>query len=172
MIEWLLPLDFTNPNKKFWKISPRIQAGINAGRNKSNGRRLALEYAITDPKPIPPCVITIQRMYDPSLHEKRWDNDNWISACKHIRDSLADLIVPGLKKGQADHPKHGLTFEYDQVASTKKGVLISIKSQQEWALDELFKQSQEWGVYQCQQNSTAAPLQDLQSQDPEVRNLH
>lgn len=81
-----------------------------------------------DIKPSPPCVITIQRLYNPSKSQKRWDDDNWIAGCKGIRDIISSLLVPDLAPGQADDPKYGLKFEYDQLTSTQRGTRIVIKT--------------------------------------------
>lgn len=125
MVSWILNLQVCTPNRSSTHWGSKFK------QNKLNKRILGNQWLYEKDKPSPPCTVTIERLYNPSKREKRWDDDNWVSACKGIRDSLADLLVPGLSPGQADNPKHGITFEYDQLTSVQKGVRIVIKTKQE-----------------------------------------
>lgn len=58
-----------------------------------------------------PCEITMIR-YGPRL----LDSDNLQTAFKSIRDKIADLLIPGLAKGQADGDPR-LIWRYDQQKS-------------------------------------------------------
>lgn len=124
MIIWTLNLDVISPNKSLhWTARSKI--------NKSNKGILAKQWAIEPHKPQPPCIVSIQRLYNPSKHEKRWDDDNWIAGCKGIRDCLAAFLMPGLAPGQADSPKYKISFEYNQLTATRKGVRIVINDSDE-----------------------------------------
>ncbi len=121
VIIWILNLEVMSPNRSsHW--------GTRSKNNKRNKQLLCANWALEGHKPQPPCEVTIQRLYNPSKYEKRWDDDNWISGCKGIKDAIADLIVPGLAPGQADHPKYKISFQYDQLTATRKGVRIVIKT--------------------------------------------
>jgi hypothetical protein len=48
-------------------------------------------------KPKLPAHVTMTR-----YSKKRFDSDNYITACKHIRDTIADFLIPGKAPGQAD----------------------------------------------------------------------
>lgn len=128
-------LQVHSPNKRFWKISPAVQAGIYAEINRKNKALFYLsvmEYRQNHPKMLiaAPCDVTITRLYNPSRKQKQWDIDNWIASCKPIRDMVADMIIPGLEPGQADSTSRGIHFYYDQDASQKKGVRIRIKKRE------------------------------------------
>lgn len=86
---------------------------------------------LEDDKPLPPCTVTIQRLYNPSKLQKLWDDDNWIAGCKGIRDTISSLLIPGLAPGRADDVGKGITFFYDQLTATKKGIRIVIMTQEE-----------------------------------------
>lgn len=65
-----------------------------------------------------PCRVTLTR-YGP----KKLDGDNLQSAFKAVRDTVAALIVPGLKPGMADEL---MSWEYDQVSGQKYGIKIEV----------------------------------------------
>lgn len=135
MIEWILPLEIQSPNiKEHWSKT--------YARNNRNKRILRYQWQLLDEKPNPPCSISIQRLYTPSLKGKRWDDDNMITGMKGIRDILADLLIPGKAPGQADNIEHGIKFEYDQLTARKKGVRIIIMTQEEIedAAQDLFEE--------------------------------
>jgi hypothetical protein len=121
MIIWVLNLNITSPNRsQHWGSRSRI--------NNKNKAILAKQWATEPHKIRPPCTVIIQRLYNPSKFHKRWDDDNWIMGCKGIRDTLASFLMPGLAPGQADHPKYNISFQYDQLTATRKGVRIVIKT--------------------------------------------
>jgi hypothetical protein len=124
MIEWILPLEIQSPNvREHWSKG--------FARNKRNKERIAKAWALEPHKPSSPCTISIQRLYNPSKCEKRMDDDNMVFAMKGVRDCLADLIIPGHPPGQADNLKLGITFQYEQLTATRKGIRIVIMEQEE-----------------------------------------
>lgn len=56
-----------------------------------------------------PCVIILSR-----VGIRKLDDDNLQTALKSIRDTVADLMLPGLPKGRADGDSR-LTWEYGQI---------------------------------------------------------
>ena len=76
-----------------------------------------VKLALKDVKCELPCTIRLIR-----IASKLCDDDNLISAFKHIRDVVADHLVPGLPPGRADNDPR-LRFEYDQ----KKGSPASVR---------------------------------------------
>ena len=58
-----------------------------------------------------PCTVKLVR-----VSPKKLDTDNLVTAFKHIRDTIADNIRPGLARGQADADEK-IVWMYDQ----KKG---------------------------------------------------
>lgn len=55
------------------------------------------------------------------ISPRKLDTDNLVSAFKHIRDEIADILVPGKRKGRADDT-NDIRWFYDQRAPVK-GVL-------------------------------------------------
>lgn len=69
-----------------------------------------------------PCKVILTR-----CAMKILDEDNLMIAFKAIRDQLADLIIPGLAKGQADGDPR-ITWEYAQEKSKIHGIKIILQS--------------------------------------------
>ena len=67
-----------------------------------------------------PCTVTITRASSHAL-----DDDNLIYACKAIRDTVADLVLPGLASGQADGDKR-IRWEYTQEKSKVPMVKVEV----------------------------------------------
>lgn len=67
-----------------------------------------------------PCEIKLTRM-----GKKKLDSDNLPVSMKYIRDSIADLIFPGLSPGQADNDER-LSWEYAQEIGKNYGVIVEI----------------------------------------------
>jgi hypothetical protein len=57
------------------------------------------------------------------------DFDNLGSACKTLRDAIADKLVPGLKPGRADGDPR-ITWHYSQETAKKNSMLIRIVENQ------------------------------------------
>lgn len=68
-----------------------------------------------------PATITFTRIAPRTL-----DEDNHLSAFKHLRDSVADILIPGLKPGRADGDKR-LTWRYVQERGKVKEHAIKIE---------------------------------------------
>lgn len=58
---------------------------------------------------------------------KQLDYDNLVIAFKTIRDTLADIIIPGLRPGRADD-NPDLHFKYAQEVSKKYAIRITVES--------------------------------------------
>lgn len=67
-----------------------------------------------------PCIVTLTR-----CAMKILDEDNLMIAFKAIRDQLADLILPGLAKGQADGDPR-IKWEYAQEKAKIHGIKIRL----------------------------------------------
>lgn len=67
-----------------------------------------------------PCRIVMTR-----LAPKLFDDDNNVGAFKHVRDQLADCLLPGQRPGMADSDPR-IKWEYAQVKQKKKGIRIEI----------------------------------------------
>lgn len=73
------------------------------------------------PKVKLPCVVCLTRQSTKELDR----GDNLEMAMKHIRDQIADLIIPGKAPGQADSSKE-ITWIYNQTKGRPKGISIQI----------------------------------------------
>lgn len=114
MIDWTLPLDLVSPNiKEHWRETWR--------RNKKNHWQLKIAYINVSKLVQLPCIVTITR-----LAPRLWNDDNFIFGCKGIRDSIADLIIPGLAPGRADDSED-IQWIYKQEKCKNKGVRIQIQ---------------------------------------------
>lgn len=56
---------------------------------------------------------------------RKLDDDNLVTAFKWIRDTIADLLIPGLAYGRADDSDQ-ISFSYGQEKSKKYGIAIEI----------------------------------------------
>lgn len=70
-----------------------------------------------------PCTISMVRIAPRTL-----DDDNLIAALKYVRDTIADMITPGLAPGRADGLE-GITWQYKQEKKTKTYGLKIVLSQ-------------------------------------------
>lgn len=57
------------------------------------------------------------------------DPDNLQSACKNLRDAIADKLIPGLKPGRADNDKR-ITWHYGQESAKINSMAIRIVENQ------------------------------------------
>lgn len=95
-------------------------------RHKNNA--VLIKYALAEqiknnPTLKLPLAITLTRVAPREL-----DKDNLISSMKNHTDIIADLLIPGLKPGQADSDKR-LTFSYAQIKRSKTNALqVEIKA--------------------------------------------
>lgn len=120
-IDWTFPFSIKSGNiKEHWSETSR--------RNKTFGLCFNSKWAMEPIKIKPPCNVIILRLYERSKKQKAYDTDNFITGCKGIRDCLANMLVPGLAPGQADHAKHGITWQYDQMSANMKGTRIIIQN--------------------------------------------
>lgn len=59
------------------------------------------------------------------IGRRELDGDNLQSALKHVRDAVADKLIPGLAPGRADGDPR-LTWEYNQCRANEYSVFIEI----------------------------------------------
>ncbi len=93
------------------------------GKINSMIRKKMLAYKPKEFKEISlPCSIIIAR-----VAPRRFDYDNLVASMKHVTDTCADMLIPGLAAGRADGDKR-LKFHYDQESAGKGeyGVKITI----------------------------------------------
>lgn len=94
--------------------------------SKPHARKLIqqqeVKFALVKYKFELPCKVIIIR-----VSPRVYDYDNFIFNCKILRDSIASIIIPGLKPGRAD-ANPDLTFEYTQIKGLPKEnhVLLNI----------------------------------------------
>lgn len=72
-----------------------------------------------------PCQVILTR-----ISPRKLDDDNLVSAFKHIRDTVADVLIPGKKRGRADDSKL-IQWQYAQEkpepkARVKKQIKVEI----------------------------------------------
>ncbi len=84
-----------------------------------------------------PCVILLTR-----VAVRKLDDDNLTMALSGIKDTVADLILPGLPRGRADGDPR-LIWEYGQVRGAK-GLRIEIytKPKEEYGFHSLIKKTE------------------------------
>jgi hypothetical protein len=95
-----------------------------ASRVRKEKRRFALaliEQELTNSLFHLPCTVIITR-----VSPRKMDDDNNIGACKHIRDLMGNLIIPGLKPGRADGSEF-ITWKYVQEKKGKGIYEVDIK---------------------------------------------
>lgn len=115
MIEWFVKLELKSPNVQgHW--SKRYK------RDQENKLKIILAWKLAKKRPKAPCIVHIHRMF--SGKQKPMDYDSYTMSLKGVRDSIANLLIPGLAHGQADDEKRGLIFLYQQSKETISGVKI------------------------------------------------
>lgn len=67
-----------------------------------------------------PCIVTLTR-----IGSKMLDDDNVAFCFKSVRDTVADLLIPGLAPGQADGDPR-ITWRYDQRIGSPYAIEIAI----------------------------------------------
>ena len=98
-------------------------------RDKKNDEKIRWNWLALDKKPKPPCTVTLERIYNWHANQKDYDYDNLVTAFKGIRDTVADLLIPGLAPGQADHYSRGIRFLYLQTRGEIARVRITIEEE-------------------------------------------
>jgi len=73
----------------------------------------------------PPVAITLVRVSSRSL-----DYDNLVTAFKSVRDVIADILIPGLARGQADKDESLIRFDYRQEKSKEKKFGFKIEAKE------------------------------------------
>lgn len=75
---------------------------------------------------LPPVSLPV-RISLTRIGKRRVDEDNLIGGCfKHIRDCVADLLIPGLAKGQADGNPQIMSWQYHQEIGKTYALKIEI----------------------------------------------
>lgn len=67
-----------------------------------------------------PVIITLTR-----ISPRKLDDDNLRPALKWVRDTVADILIPGLKPGRADDDMR-ISWQYAQEKSKTHGVRVAI----------------------------------------------
>ena len=67
-----------------------------------------------------PCTVTFVKQGPRTL-----DDDNFLASLKHIRDEVADWLIPGQRKGAADGDPR-ITWRYVQEKSKTYALLVEI----------------------------------------------
>lgn len=73
--------------------------------------------------PLPVCIVLIR------ISPRKLDDDNLVGALKHVRDTIADILIPGLAKGRADGDKR-LKFSYSQERGKTGQYFLKIEIQE------------------------------------------
>ncbi len=71
-----------------------------------------------------PCKVKLTRVSPLEL-----DEDNLISAFKHVKDCIADFLIPGKAPGRADSSKE-IKWEFDQKKGFKSEFALNILMEQ------------------------------------------
>lgn len=95
--------------------------------NKRNAIMLKKIWLTIKPKPKPPCTVTIERVWCSKAKQKMYNFDNYVYACKGIRDAIADLLIPGLAAGRADDDERLIRWLYQQTKGEEPKVRITIE---------------------------------------------
>lgn len=113
------------PNKQLFKFYAYIPLKIISEANdhthwRNRQQRAKMQrqvinaiWNIHQPIIILPNIIRLTR-----IAPRKLDDDNLVSSLKFCRDAIADLLIPGLKRGRADGDPR-LKFEYAQQSRNK-----------------------------------------------------
>jgi|SRR5208283_411141 len=75
---------------------------------------------------VPPCTISLTRIAPRML-----DDDNLVGSLKHVRDYIADCILPGYQMGRADSivndGEFALRWEYSQEKGAPKEYAVKVE---------------------------------------------
>ncbi len=113
LIDWILPIKLVSPNiQEHWTKKYK--------RNKQQEWIIKTCWLTHETNVQLPCIVTLTR-----LAPREFDYDNMVPAFKHVKDSIADLIIPGLAPGRADGSKQ-IEWRYEQEKAKKQGIRIQI----------------------------------------------
>ena len=90
-----------------------------SSRHKKQG--LIIRNALHSHRIALPCVVTLTRVAPRQL-----DEDNLMTALKYARDTVADIIIPGLAKGRADGDSR-IEWRYGQEKGKPKYYALKIE---------------------------------------------
>jgi len=110
--QWDLPFKLESEANKWshWSIPRRL--------HQMQVKHLIVARANSDKKIDLPITVEITR-----IHSRQLDYDNYVHACKYIRDKIAEMLIPGKAKGQADADKR-ITWDYRQEKGKPSSVRI------------------------------------------------
>lgn len=114
-ITWKIPIRLvseSNRTGEHWSVKSK--------RHRTQQLQVKAEMKGIDKLVDFPCEIVMVR-----LSPRMLDDDNLVGAFKHIRDQIADCILPGQAKGRADGDLR-LTWKYEQEKSKEKFVKITL----------------------------------------------
>lgn len=117
---------------KEWRLNLKTVSEANSSahwtktyaRRKTQRNVIAIKWLSDPPKMKTPCKIKLIRVGGRFLDV----GDNLPMAFKAIRDSLADLIIPGRPPGWADSSPL-ITWEYDQIKGSPAGIIVQFYGQ-------------------------------------------
>ena len=113
-----LPLKITTPNtREHWSQKSK--------RNKFQSNLLTHHFKIIKDAVYLPCTVTLIRQGIRPL-----DYDNMVYSLKQMRDTLADLLIPGKKRGVADGDPR-IIWIYQQKKHKDYALIIQISTPQE-----------------------------------------
>lgn len=121
MIEWRLPIKTVSESNCQTHWTQKYK------RHKAQKKGLSLALNEAWIVPSLPCKVTLIRIAPRNL-----DGDNLQGAFKHIRDIIADFLIPGLKPGRADgDPRIHWDYEQERGAAREYAIKILINSQEQ-----------------------------------------
>ena len=94
------PIKLTSPNIGINIFSPKAQRQFYYFKRKSKKNCQIIGFLLNSQKEKCPSLPLQVRMTRYS--KKPYDHDNFIFACKYIKDAIADFIIPGKPPGHAD----------------------------------------------------------------------
>lgn len=121
-----IQLDYFILNPFFVPLSDLKEANLRESPWKASKRHkrhqdiLKWEWLARKPAISLPCKVVFIRQ-----SSRKMDDDNLPYCFKWLRDAVADLLIPGLKRGQADASPL-LRFEYKQIIGKPQGFYLQI----------------------------------------------
>jgi hypothetical protein len=113
---WTIPIHTVSEANKNWHWSKKKKL------HDVQARWLRIWQLNEKPVFTLPCVIILSRGA-----KRRLDDDNLPVSMKFIRDYIADMILPGMAKGQADSDKR-IRWVYSQHSSSECEVRVTYLS--------------------------------------------
>jgi hypothetical protein len=117
IVDWIIPMKIISESNNFDHWTKKRKRSI------VHKERIWNEWIIQGkPEIIPPCIVKLSRIAPRMLDEE----DNLRTAFKHIKDHIADIIIPFLAPGRADGNK-GIKWEFNQYKGKPKEYALQIE---------------------------------------------